>query len=181
MAEDFQNRIKTWGAQPSYAFVAKPETNCVIEHIFRTFKEQAAHGRIFQTIDDFRAAVRDFVRRCNAGWLIEKIGQLSPDAMREKCNRDASSRAAQRKSLSKEAGAVDAEQLETHHLLDLFGFDESWTLMLDAVVETTRRCAWDELSRYTRLHKEIGREEKRRRQSCHRRRLPSASDVSTSP
>ena len=62
MAEDFQNQIRAWGMLPSYAFVGQPETNGVIERFFRTFKEQVVHGRIFQTIDDFRDAVRDFVR-----------------------------------------------------------------------------------------------------------------------
>jgi hypothetical protein len=38
----------------------------VIERFFRTFKEQVVHGRIYQTIDDVRDAVR---RRdgCRAG------------------------------------------------------------------------------------------------------------------
>ncbi len=40
------------------------------------------HGRIFQTIDDVRDAVRTFVTRYNAEWLIEKNGHRSPDAMR---------------------------------------------------------------------------------------------------
>ena len=48
---------------------------------FRTFKEQVVHGRIFQSIDDFRDAVRDFVARYNAEWLIEKNGHLIPTAL----------------------------------------------------------------------------------------------------
>jgi len=42
------------------------------------------HGRIFHTIDDFRDAVRDFVRRYNTLWLIEKNGHLSPAAARQR-------------------------------------------------------------------------------------------------
>ncbi len=41
-------------------------------------KEQAIHGRVFQTIDEVRNAVRDFAARYNAKWLIEKNGYLSP-------------------------------------------------------------------------------------------------------
>jgi transposase InsO family protein len=58
--------------------VAEPETNGVIERLFRTLKEQIIHGRVFQTIDEVREAVRDFVARYNAEWLIEKNGFRSP-------------------------------------------------------------------------------------------------------
>ena len=48
------------------------------ERFFRTFKEQLVHGRIYQTIDDVRAAVRVFFDRYNTAWLIEKNGLRSP-------------------------------------------------------------------------------------------------------
>ena len=78
MADHFQNQIKFWGMAPSFAFVGEPETNGVAERFFRTFKEQLVHGRIYQTIDDVRAAVRVFFERYNAEWLIEKNGLRSP-------------------------------------------------------------------------------------------------------
>jgi transposase InsO family protein len=52
--------------------------NGVIERLFRTLKEQIIHGRVFQTIEEVREAVRDFVARYNAEWLIEKNGFRSP-------------------------------------------------------------------------------------------------------
>ena len=78
MADHFQHQIRFWGLAPSYAFVAEPETNGVAERFFRTLKEQIVHGRIYQTLDEVRAAVRDFVDRYNAAWLIEKNGLKSP-------------------------------------------------------------------------------------------------------
>jgi transposase InsO family protein len=82
MADVFQKQMRFWGVAPSYAFVAEPETNGCIERLFRTLKEQAIHGRIFQTIDEVREAVRAFVARYNAEWLIEKNGHRSPFDMR---------------------------------------------------------------------------------------------------
>jgi putative transposase len=82
MADHFQKQIRFWGMAPSYAFVAEPETNGVIERLFRTLKEQIVHGRIFQTIDEVRDAVRAFAVRYNAEWLIEKNGHRSPLDMR---------------------------------------------------------------------------------------------------
>lgn len=78
MAEHFQQQVRFWGISPSYAFVGEPETNGVIERLFRTLKEQIVHGRVFQTIDEVRDAVRDFGARYNAEWLIEKNGFRSP-------------------------------------------------------------------------------------------------------
>ena len=82
MSDAFQKQIRFWGVAPSYAFVGEPETNGVIERLFRTLKEQVVHGRIFQTIDEVRDAVRAFVARYNAEWLIEKNGHRSPADMR---------------------------------------------------------------------------------------------------
>jgi putative transposase len=47
---------------PSYAFVAQPETNGVIERLFRTFKEQVVYGRVFQTIEEVPDAARALSR-----------------------------------------------------------------------------------------------------------------------
>jgi putative transposase len=82
MADHFQKQVKFWGMAPSYAFVGEPETNGVIERLFRTLKEQAVHGRIFRTIDEVRDAIRAFAERYNAEWLIEKNGHRSPLDMR---------------------------------------------------------------------------------------------------
>jgi transposase InsO family protein len=82
MADHFQKQAKFWGITPSYAFVRQPETNGVIERMFRTLKEQAIHGRVFETIDDVRKAVADFDDKYNQEWLIEKNGYRSPRAAR---------------------------------------------------------------------------------------------------
>jgi putative transposase len=82
MSDVFQKQVRFWGMAPSYAFVAEPETNGVIERLFRTLKEQIVHGRIFQTIEEVRDAVRAFAARYNAEWLVEKNGHRSPADMR---------------------------------------------------------------------------------------------------
>ena len=82
MAEHVQQQARVWGISPRYAFVAAPETNGVIERFFRTLKEQAIHGRVFQTIDEVRDAVRTFAARYNALWLIGTNGTLSPSDAR---------------------------------------------------------------------------------------------------
>ncbi len=51
------------GLSPSHAFVGEPQTSGVIERLFRTLKEQVVHGRVFETIDEVRQAVRLFAER----------------------------------------------------------------------------------------------------------------------
>ena len=94
MSEAFQQQIRFWGMVPSHACVAEPETNGCIERLFRTLKEQAIHGRIFQTIDEVREAVRAFVARDNAEWLVEKNAYRSPAHMRADWQRETFRRAA---------------------------------------------------------------------------------------
>jgi len=82
MADVFQKQVRFWGMSPSYAFVGEPETNGCMERLFRAQREQIVHGRIFRTIEEVREAVRAFVARYNAEWLIEKSGYRSPADMR---------------------------------------------------------------------------------------------------
>jgi putative transposase len=77
-ADDFLNQIKFWGIAPSFAFVAEPETNGVVERFNRTLKEQAIHGRIFKNLEEVRIAVTEFANRYNHHWRLEKLGFLSP-------------------------------------------------------------------------------------------------------
>ena len=50
LSDHFTNQIKFWGIQPSYAFVAEPQTNGVAERFNRTLKEQIIHGRIYRAV-----------------------------------------------------------------------------------------------------------------------------------
>jgi putative transposase len=62
MFEDFQTEIAFLGIEASPSFVREPETNCVAERFIRTLKEQIVFGRIYQTIEEVRAAVRAYFR-----------------------------------------------------------------------------------------------------------------------
>jgi putative transposase len=83
LADHFQNQAKAWGMTPSFAFLEQPQTNGVAERFIRTLKEQVIYGRVFDTIEEVRQAVADFVKLYNDQWLIEKNGYLSPCQARE--------------------------------------------------------------------------------------------------
>jgi transposase InsO family protein len=78
LSEHFQNQIKFWGIAPSFAFIAQPETNGVVERFNKTLKEQIIHGRQYRNAEELRAAVGAFVETYNWHWLLEKLGFKSP-------------------------------------------------------------------------------------------------------
>jgi putative transposase len=77
-SDDLREQIRFWGIAPSYAFVAEPQTNGVAERFNRTMKEQAIHGRIFNNLEEVRAAAVAFKDRYNRDWRLEKLGFKSP-------------------------------------------------------------------------------------------------------
>ena len=79
LSDHFTNQIKFWGIQPSYAFVAEPQTNGVAERFNRTLKEQIIHGRIYRTSRSCGTPPKLY----NAQWIVEKNGYLSPAQARQ--------------------------------------------------------------------------------------------------
>ncbi len=57
--------------------------NFVTERFNRTLKEQIIHGRIYRNIAELRDAIRGFVERYNAQWIVEKNRYLSPAQARQ--------------------------------------------------------------------------------------------------
>jgi len=78
LSDHFQNRIKYWGINPSFAFIAQPQTNRMAERFIRTLKEQVIYGRGFQNPQEVSAAVGFLADTYNREWLVEKNGFLSP-------------------------------------------------------------------------------------------------------
>jgi putative transposase len=78
LSDHFQNQLKHWGINPSFAFIEQPQTNGVAERFIRTLKEQVIYGRVFQNLQEVREAVRRFIDTYNREWLVEKNGFLSP-------------------------------------------------------------------------------------------------------
>ena len=94
MSGDFQDEIAFLGIESSPSFVRQPEGNGVAERFIRTLKENFLWVHTFDTIEDLRRALRDFVTHYNATWLVARHGYRTPDQVRTDQRRVAQSDAA---------------------------------------------------------------------------------------
>ena len=78
LSDHFQNQLKHWGINPSFAFIEQPQTNGVAERFIRTLKEQVIYGLVFQNLQEVREAVRRFVDIYNREWRLERMSSMSP-------------------------------------------------------------------------------------------------------
>lgn len=79
----FQKELKYLGIEASMGYVKEPETNGVVERFNRTIKEQIVNGIEYESIEELRTAVTDFMKDYNEQWLLGKLGYMSPREARE--------------------------------------------------------------------------------------------------
>ena len=79
---DFRAGLTFLGITPSPAFVGEPEGNGVAERAFRTIKEQCLYLHRFQTLEEARQVIGEFIARYNEQWLVAKLGYRPPAVAR---------------------------------------------------------------------------------------------------
>jgi hypothetical protein len=82
MSDDFLQELRVLGMTSSPSFVREPEGNGVAEGLIRTLKENLLWVRHFATVAELTEALREFRRRYNREWLIERHGFRSPSQAR---------------------------------------------------------------------------------------------------
>jgi putative transposase len=82
MSDDFQAELAFLGLKSSPSFVREPEGNGVAERFIRTLKENLLWIRVFDSVAEFLGALREFRRRYNEQWQIERHGFRTPSQAR---------------------------------------------------------------------------------------------------
>jgi transposase InsO family protein len=82
MSADFQDEIAFLGIESSPAFVRQPEGNGVAERFIRTLKENFLWVHTFDTVEELRRGLQDFIAHHNATWLVARHGYRTPNQVR---------------------------------------------------------------------------------------------------
>ena len=77
-ADAWIHEVKWLGITISPAYVGEPECNGVTERVIRTLKEQCLYLHRFQTLEEARMIIGEFIQRYNTAWLIERLGHRTP-------------------------------------------------------------------------------------------------------
>jgi putative transposase len=82
LSRDFQDEIAFLGIESSPSFVRQPEGNGVAERFIRTLKENFLWVHTFDTVEDLRRGLQEFVAHYNATWLVARHGYRTPNQVR---------------------------------------------------------------------------------------------------
>ena len=82
LSRDFQDEIAFLGIESSPSFVRQPEGNGVAERFIRTLKENFLWVHTFDTIEELRRGLQEFVAHYNATWLVARHGYRTPNQVR---------------------------------------------------------------------------------------------------
>ncbi len=72
------NEVKWVGITISPSYVGEPQCNGVAERFMRTLKEHCLYLHQFQSLEEARRLIAEFIDRYNTQWLIERLGYRTP-------------------------------------------------------------------------------------------------------
>jgi transposase InsO family protein len=74
----FQGALAWLGISDSPAFAGEPPCNGCAERFIRTLKEQVIWAKLYDDVEELRAAIAVFIELYNSQWLIERHGHRTP-------------------------------------------------------------------------------------------------------
>jgi transposase InsO family protein len=86
-AHQFQGELRWLGIRSTASYVGEPECNGVAERFMRTLKEECLYLHDFESLEEARKVIGEFIERYNRGWLIERHGHKTPAEVRQQLTR----------------------------------------------------------------------------------------------
>jgi putative transposase len=86
-AHQFQGELRWLGIRSTPSYVGEPECNGVAERFMRTLKEECLYLHDFESLEEAREEIGEFIERYNRGWLLERHGYRTPAQVREQLTR----------------------------------------------------------------------------------------------
>jgi len=86
-AHQFQGELRWLGIRSSPAYVGEPECNGVAERFMRTLKEECLYLHDFESLEEARQIISEFIERYNREWLVERHGYMTPAQARSELTR----------------------------------------------------------------------------------------------
>ncbi len=78
IADAWIAEVRWLGMTITPSYVGEPECNGVMERFIRTLKEQCLYLHQFQTLEEARRVIAEFITRYNREWLIGRLGYRTP-------------------------------------------------------------------------------------------------------
>jgi len=88
-AHQFQGELRWLGIRSTPSYVGEPECNGVAERFMRTLKEECLYLHDFESLEQARQVIGEFIERYNRGWLLERHGYRTPAQARQEFIRKA--------------------------------------------------------------------------------------------
>lgn len=88
-AHQFQGELRWLGIRSTPAYVGEPECNGVAERFMRTLKEECLYLHDFESLEQARQIISEFIERYNHGWLVQRHGYMTPAQTRIELTRKA--------------------------------------------------------------------------------------------
>jgi transposase InsO family protein len=89
IADAWITEVKWLGMTITPSYVGEPECNGVMERFIRTLKEQCLYLHRFESLEEARTIIAEFIERYNAEWLIERLAHRTPAQARAEALRRA--------------------------------------------------------------------------------------------
>jgi transposase InsO family protein len=82
-AHQFQGELAWLGIRPTASYFGEPECNGVAERFIRTLKEECLFLHDFESLEEARGVIGEFIERYDRGWLLERCGYRTPAEARD--------------------------------------------------------------------------------------------------